>query len=352
MSLVIFIVMLVVLIVGHEFGHFIVAKLSRMKVLEFGVGFPPKLWGKKIGETEYTVNALPFGGFVKIFGEDEPGAEGDPAAFSNRSKLAQAGTLAAGPFANLVIAFVLSTLAFMIGVPVALDAPDASVRDAHVVVTDVFPGSPAERAGLMPGDRILSAETPEAFSAEVAASSDAVSVLIGRDGAEQTLAVVPKAGLVPEEPARKAIGVSIGLIGMRSLSLPAAIAAGFSSTIHDAIAVALGLVSLIVSAFSLSADLTGLSGPVGIAGMVGDASAFGAGAVLSFAALISINLAVLNFLPFPALDGGRLALLGVEALTRRRVPRAVAQGLNLAGFAILILLMLAVTAHDIWRLAA
>src|SRR5689334_6975372 len=108
MSVLIFIGMLVVLIVGHEFGHLIAAKLSGMKVPEFGIGFPPKLFGKKIGDTEYTVNALPFGGFVKIEGEDATETSTDPAAFGNRPKILQAATLLAGPFGNIVLAFIFS----------------------------------------------------------------------------------------------------------------------------------------------------------------------------------------------------------------------------------------------------
>jgi regulator of sigma E protease len=359
MSILIFIVMLVALILGHEFGHFVFAKFAKMKVLEFGIGFPPRVWGTKIGETEYTVNALPFGGFVKIFGEDSPDAAGDPRSFSERPKLAQALTLAAGPLANLFIAFILFSVAFMVGVPTVFEGADVYARDARVIVVEVVPGSPAEEAGIEHGDRILSIaangrttsiETPEDVVSAVSSATDAVALTLERKGKQVMVSATPVAGLIAEEPWRKALGLAPALVGTLAYPVQKALLRGFVSTVQNTVGVVTGLAHLIGRAFLFSADFSGISGPVGIAGLVGDAAAYGIGAVLSFAALISINLAVINFLPFPALDGGRLALLGVETVMRRKVPRVIANGLNLAGFALLFILMLAVTVHDIGRL--
>src|SRR6185369_3240619 len=149
MTVLLFILILLTLVVGHEFGHFFVAKFSGMKVPEFGIGFPPKLWGKKMGETEYTVNALPFGGFVKIVGEEiTDEVQSDPAAFGNRPWYLQTLTLLAGPGSNLLIAFLLSTLAFMVGIPAATDAgfPASSISAPQVIVLDVVSDSPAQKA--------------------------------------------------------------------------------------------------------------------------------------------------------------------------------------------------------------
>ncbi|MEK9177047.1 MAG: site-2 protease family protein [Patescibacteria group bacterium] len=360
MAILIFVVILCVLIVGHEAGHLIAAKLSKMKVLEFGIGFPPKLAGKTIGGTLYSVNALPFGGFVKILGEEGENAN-DPAAFSTRPKLLQAMTIAAGPIANFVLAFLLTSFAFMIGVPVEADPADlANVRDPQVVAAEILPGTPAETAGLRSGDRLMSlvgvdgvemkVTTPEAFSSVVERALEPLVLVYERNGAEASVEVTPVLGVIPEEPERRALGIGLTMIGIISLPPHIAIAEGFMATVRNTVLVAKGIAEFIGRAFSLQADLSAVSGPVGIVSSVGTTATFGVGALLSFAAIISINLGIVNLIPFPALDGGRIAMIGVEALTRRKIPRAVANGLNFLGFALLILLMLAVTVNDISHL--
>jgi regulator of sigma E protease len=361
MTILIFILILVVLIVGHEFGHFVVAKLSGMKVPEFGIGFPPKLWGKKIGDTEYTVNALPFGGFVRIEGEDVTAASEDPAAFSNRPKLLQAATLVAGPFSNFILAFLFFSVAFMAGVPTALEGNTShdTLQNPRVVVSDVLPKSPAALSGLEAGDQIISISrngvpvtitAPEQISPAIAEANGPVSVSVIRNGNALSFDVTPKPGLIPEEPNRPAIGVASALVGTLQLDPLSAFARGAVYTVQKSKEIFFGLLSLIKSAVTLSPEIQNVAGPVGIASLAGEAARFGFGSLLSFAAMISLNLGVLNLLPFPALDGGRLAFVVVEAITRRRVPPSFANAVNFVGFAFLILLMLAVTAHDIVRL--
>ncbi|MBX9765084.1 RIP metalloprotease RseP [Patescibacteria group bacterium] len=363
MSILIFIIMLVVLIVGHEFGHLIAAKLSGMKVPEFGIGFPPKLWGKKIGDTEYTINALPFGGFVKIVGEDANEASDDPAAFSNRPKIAQALTLFAGPFANVILGFVFFTLAFMFGIPTAVDDSTYADRlsNERIVIAEVLPGSPAQTAGIHPGDRVISIrangtetpiENPEIIAGLIAQAQGSVVMTVERQGETLSLEATPITGLIEKEPERQALGIASALVGTLQLPFIEAVAKGFSETVEKTQAIVVGMGQLIASAVTLSADVKNIAGPVGIASLAGDAANFGFGSILSFAALISLNLAVLNLLPFPALDGGRLTFLFVETIIRRPIPSAIANTVNMIGFAILILLMLAVTANDIWKLFA
>lgn len=363
MSIVIFIVMLVVLIVGHEFGHLIAAKLSGMKVPEFGIGFPPKLWGKKIGDTEYTINALPFGGFVKIVGEDAAESSNDPAAFSNRPKILQAFTLFAGPFSNVILAFIFFTLAFMSGIPTALDSSEYAGRlsNERIVIAEVLPGSPAAEAGLRAGDRVVSVtangvetviERPEIIAGLIAESNGVVMMTVLRNNEQVQLSATPEKGLIAEEPERQALGIASALVGTLQLPFFEAVQKGFFETVDKTQAIFLGMMNLIGSAVTLTADVKNIAGPVGIASLAGDAASFGFGSILSFAALISLNLAVLNLLPFPALDGGRLAFLLVETVIRRPIPVQIANTVNAVGFAILILLMLAVTAHDIFKLFA
>lgn len=367
MNALIFIVVIVLLIVVHELGHFIAAKLTGMRVDEFGLGYPPRalVLGRK-GETVYTLNWLPFGGFVKIFGEDgSPDGPSDPRAFTAKPRLAQAFVLIAGVAMNLVFAYVLITGALVAGTPRAL-GPDeiAGAKNAALMVANVLPGSPAASAGLMAGDTILEAEDghykftgvdPSAFTKFVAKGEGQTTIALTVRHEDQTTATVfarPKVGLVPSDPTRAALGVEVAATGIVSVPLGTAVTQGASLTWEATKLTAQGLWHFFYGVFTFSADLSQVAGPVGIAGAVGSASAQGFGDLFSIMALISINLALINLLPVPALDGGRLLFVIIESIIRRPIKPQVAQALNAAGFIALILLMLVVTAHDIFRLVA
>lgn len=359
MNALIFIAVIVVLIVVHEFGHFVVAKLSGMRVDEFGLGYPPKaLTIGKRGETEYTLNWLPFGGFVKIYGEDD--GEG-PRAFSNRPRILQALVLLAGVGMNMLLAYVLITAALVVGTPRALSVSEvAGAEHAALTVANVLPGSPAEQAGLVRGDTIVSAEDesgswtaadPKSFSAFIAASEGQEVSLIVRQGTEErTLEAVPARHLVPGDTDRYALGIEVATIGTVPLSFADALKEGAMLTWETTVLTAKGLWHFFYSVFTFSADLSQVAGPVGIAGVVGDASAQGFGSLLSIVALISINLALINLIPIPALDGGRLLFVIIESVIRRPIRPEFVRTVNALGFVFLILLMVAVTAHDIFRI--
>lgn len=363
MTIVLFIGVLLLLIIGHEFGHFIAAKIFRMRVDEFGIGFPPKIFGKRFGggETEYTLNWLPFGGFVKIFGEDREGGAADPRAFSNRPALAQVAVLFAGPFANVVLAFLLSSAAFMLGAPAAIDATNGAyaVGEPQVFIGAVLPGSPAEKAGITAGDAVRALTigsdsfritSPEEVSERTANATGPITITLARGGEVRQVTVEAVAGLADNDPERRVIGIATTLVGIVAYPPHRALWKGFTDTAQDLVLIAVSLSDLIADAFTLSADVSNLAGPVGIASLTGQAAAFGAGSLLSFAALLSVNLAIINLLPFPALDGGRLLFLGLETLFRRRIPTRVTQAVNAGGFFILIALMIAVTIGDVSRL--
>lgn len=366
MTILVFVVVLVVLILVHELGHFVAAKLSGMRVDEFGVGYPPRLWGKKIGGTEYTINALPFGGFVKIYGEDEvdPETLSSSQAFSAKSKIAQAITLVAGVAMNLLLAYVLITITLLMGTPRALtDEEIPRATDVRLMVASVLPGSPAETAGLKPGDSISSisgvpgAETftstsDDAFLAYIASDTAKAPLTfsIVRSGEAQTLTATPETGVISNDPSRPALGVSVAPVGVLPQSVLQAPLDGAIYTWEITKQTTVGLLQFFGQAFTLSADLAQVSGPVGIAGAVGNAYAEGLAALLSIAAIISINLAVINLLPIPALDGGRLLFVIIEGITRRPIKPAFAAAVNGIGFAFLILLMIVVTGSDIWKL--
>ena len=366
MSILIFIVVIVALIVVHELGHFVAAKLSGMRVDEFGLGYPPRaLTIGKWGGTEYTLNWLPFGGFVKIYGEDGLPEHGhhDKRAFTARPRVLQAVVLAAGVTMNIVFAYVLITGALVAGTPRVL-APDelATAQEVQLAVAGVLPGSPAAQAGLATGDVILSAEDghyvfsgadPAAFTKFVADGRGNTTISMSvrhASGKEDVVFARPAKGIISSDPSRAALGVEVASIGTVPMSFGAAVVEGAQLTWGATVLTAQGLWHFFYGIFTLTADLSQVAGPVGIAGAVGSASSQGFGDLLSLMAIISINLALINLIPVPALDGGRLLFVAIESIIRRPIKPAVAQSVNAIGFIFLILLMIVVTAHDIFRI--
>jgi len=367
MTIVIFIAVIVALIVVHEFGHFVVAKLSGMRVDEFGIGYPPRaaVIGK-ISGTILTLNWLPFGGFVKIYGEDGlPGQGGEKGSqsFSSRPRILQALVLIAGIAMNLLFAYVLITGALIAGTPRALEENEiATAQNVELAIAAVLPGSPAADAGLLAGDSILSAEdghfvfsgvSPVAFTKFVSDGGGNTTIALTvrhADGEEALLFARPIAGIVASDPSRAALGIEVATIGVVPLSFISSITEGARLTWGSIGITAVGLYHFFSSIFTFSADLSQVAGPVGIAGAVGSASAQGLGYLFSIMAVISINLALINLIPIPALDGGRLLFVGIESIIRRPIKPIVAQSINAVGFIFLVLLMVVVTVHDIFRI--
>ncbi len=352
---VIFIAVIAVLILVHEAGHFIAAKLVGMRVDEFGLGFPPRLWGKKWGETEYTINALPLGGFVRIYGEDAVAQKKDKGAaahraFISRPYLAQAFVLVAGVAMNMVLAWIFITGALAFGTPRML------------VVEQVLPNSPAAQAGFAAGDVITKAVTKTAtwdgadtatFTTFIANDSGKlIHFSITRSGENLTLTGAPSRGTVPNAPSRYALGVGIITSGAPALSFSEALMQGVGATWRITVASANELAHFFGRAITLSANLSNVAGPIGIAAVVGGAAGNGLGYFLSILALISINLAIINLIPIPALDGGRLLFVIIEAVTRKKIPPRFVQTVNTVGFALIILLMVVVSVHDVYRLVS
>ena len=365
MSIILFFLVLFVLILVHEWGHFIVAKKTGMRVDEFGIGFPPKLFGIKKGETEYTFNALPIGGFVRIWGENfEDKTDSDSAetvdksrSFNARPKWAQALVLVAGVTMNILFAWFLFSLTFIVGVPTAVDESTATDA-AELYIANVIEDSPAAALPtgsvvnqVQVGDEIISSPSMSEFTALISTTAPApISVSYSFSGEETTVDIVPVQNIIPDQPEQYAVGVSLAMVETISQPIPAAILSGLYATGNGLVSITSGLFSLIGQAFVGEADFSQVAGPVGIVGMVGDAAAFGFTTLLTFTAVISLNLAVINLLPFPALDGGRLLFVAIESITKKQIPAVWAGRLNLVGFGILMLLMIAVTYNDIARL--
>jgi len=364
MSILIFIIILVALIVVHEFGHFIVAKKSGIRVDEFGIGFPPKIFGKKFGETEYTINWLPLGGFVKIFGEnpDDESVSGPDASRSitHKPKYIQIAVLLAGVVFNIVFAWILLSGVFMAGMPMALnDANREQAKDISLTVVNVIEDSPASAAGLMVGDSItkLSAGDNTLISS---VSSEVTDFVSQREGENVTLTVLRNEELVEivatptilPQAKQPILGFSMSEVGIVSFGPFRALYEAAIFTYNALIMITIGLLGFIGSAFTLQADLSQVAGPVGIVGLVGEAQALGVISLLTFTAFISLNLAIINILPFPALDGGRILFVIIESIKGSPIKPVVANTVNAIGFILLILLMVVVTYGDILRLAS
>jgi len=380
MNVIIFIIILLVLVVSHEFGHFIVAKLNKIRVDEFSFGFPPKLFGKKIGETTYNFNLLPFGGYVKIYGQNVDEADMLEVGFldknetqekielasrsmSNKPRYIQATVLLAGVTMNLLVAWLLFSVGLMTGLPTSFqNAPKGvTIQDQAITITSVVAGSPAEIGGLKIGDKIISLDTKNDSTKLLSSNlektsiqnfvknhgSEEISISLIRDKEPINVTVVPEQNKTGDGVV---IGISMDMIGTLKLPIHKAIWQGAKLTWDVTIGTVVGFYNLISSAIVGKADMSTLTGPVGIVGVVGDVAKFGFVYLLSFTALISINLAVINLIPFPALDGGRLLFLLIEKIKGSRIKPIIANWTNAVGFGLLMLLMVIITYHDIVKL--
>jgi regulator of sigma E protease len=353
MIFVIVILGLAVLVLIHEFGHFLVAKLLGMKVEEFGIGFPPRILKKKIGETLYSINLLPFGGFVRIYGEDEAASDlADGKMGKERKKgfndeLAWKKSLVvlAGVFMNVALGWLLLSLVFMVGVP------------RHLMIAEVAPNSPAFTAGLEPGDIITGVEAGDLKLSDPVSSDDFTKLVrsypmpvnfeIGRGEQKLNLDILPRAN--PPQ-GQGPIGINITEVGFEAQPVLQSLASGFSSGWETVKMVFSGLGIFVAQIFTSPQTIQNVAGPVGIVVLAAQATSLGFIYFIQLLALISINLAVLNLLPFPALDGGRFLFLIIDKLRGKPVPHKVQAWVNAAGFVILILLMVFVTVKDIGRL--
>jgi len=365
MTLIIFIIILGLLVLVHELGHFLAAKKAGVRVDEFGFGYPPRALtlGEKWG-TKFSLNWIPFGGFVKIFGEDYNAPQpplnlrgGAEKRFTDVSKKWQAAILAAGVIFNILFAWVLFSVGFLVGLPAPVENEfGMAVKDPSLTVISVLPQSPAETAGLKAGDKIVEVSSaskkiqtpdPMVVSDFINNSSGTVKVGIDRGGKMLGFELLPQPGLVD---GKKIIGVSMDMVGILQLPLHRAVIEGARTTVEITYLTARGLVGLLVDAVRGNGDLSQVTGPVGIVGLVGDASRLGFTYLLTFTALISINLAIVNLIPIPALDGGRLLFVAIESITRRPINPKIASSLNMIGFALLLLLMIVITTKDILNL--
>lgn len=354
MTILISLILLAVLIFVHELGHFISAKLCGVRVDAFAIGFGPKIFKKKIGEVVYSLNLIPFGGYVKIFGEnpDDESINGvdKDRSFVNKNKLQQIFILSAGVLFNFIFAWILVSMSFMNGVPAGIDSYEKytdKISDQRIIITHIGDNSPAEKAGLIAGDRLVIASTDEIINKISNSEGKEVEIKYIRDSRESIVKVIPEKGISGE---KYAIGIAMENIGILKLPFFTSIHEGFIYTVSTIKNIFIELAKLIAGIFTGSSSMENIAGPVGIVGMIGDATRIGFTNLIMFAAVISINLGVLNLIPFPALDGGRIFFVIIEAIIRKPIKPNIANAFNAIGFAILMLLIVVVTFKDITKL--
>lgn len=345
MTILLFFIVLLINVLFHEWGHFYVAKKMGMKVEEFGFGIPPRIYAWKRGETEYSINALPIGGFVKIPGEN--GEAGDGRGFADKVWYKQAFVLVAGVLANIVLAIVLFSVSFMIGSP-------SLQEDGVPTVLSVVKDSPAERAGFIINDTLLEVKNLTTGVVYSDLDTNTLRDLIQRPDTsfefvyqrekdkQSSVVIMPE-----QKDGFYKIGLSVEKVGVERYGFFPAIAKGFVRTFEVVAGIWNALGILLNQLISPSPSVDGFVGPVGLAREVRIASAFGISYFLGFIALISVNLAVINILPFPALDGGRLVIVLLERVLGKKIPAKIVGWIHLAGFALLLLLMLVLTKNDI-----
>jgi len=350
-TILIFFIIIVLLILSHEFGHFLFAKLRGIKVEEFGFGLPPRIFGIKKGETIYSFNLLPIGGFVKILGE-EGESSSDPRSFANQPISHRALILSAGVLFNLIMAWLIFSAGFFLGTPTATD--DLSVVNAKVTILQVQQNTPAETAGLKTGDKLLRLSSDEEVLEVVSVSGvqnfiskhkgQKIEILYQRDGKQFLTSAVPA---IDPPPGVGALGIAMERIGIVKSPWYKALWQGLITTISMAIATVAGICRFIVQIFTGTADFNQIAGPVGIVKIVDDAAQFGFLYILQLTAVLSVAIGMINLIPFPGLDGGRLLFLGIEKIKGSPISAPVSNVVNTIGFILLILLMLIVTYHDI-----
>lgn len=353
-----FFIILSILVFVHEFGHYIVARLIGVRVEEFGFGLPPRIWGKKVGKTIYSMNWLPIGGFVKLAGEDDQDEETKGIArheyFWAKSKKQRAAVLLAGVTMNFLLAVLITGFLLTQGVP---------EHSGRVRVDKVSPSSPASQAGLKTGDQIVSmtykvsggkTETkPFTQDADLIDTTkkhlgEQVVITIKRGESTFEKTVTPRKQ-VPQ--GQGPLGVSISDIEIKKYPLSEVPYKAVEVNISRSREMLAGLGILVYRLVTLQPISADVSGPIGIARVTGQAVKFGWLAVLEFMSILSLNLAVINILPIPALDGGRLLFVILEKILGKRVKPTFERNAHQIGMIILIGLILVVSIFDILKIA-
>lgn len=384
LTIVLFLVILGLTIFVHELGHFVAARKMKMGVEEFGFGFPPRIVGvQKLNEnttskktdfksrwriikgrktpqdehrsTIYSLNWIPIGGFVKIKGEQGDEKESDD-SFSNKKIWKRAITLSAGVAMNFVLAFVIIGFGFWYGIPSVLNSSisdRATVTDERLQILEVSENSPAELAGIEMGDTIVSIDSQTFTTTDQLSEYTSshlgkeIDVTVGRSGENIEYK------LTPVDLEGKGFGqIGIGSIEVGTVKYPLyyAIWMGAKTTVSITVQIVVAFYEIIKNLVITQQAGIEIAGPVGIAVMTGQVAKLGFIYILQFIALLSINLGIINFFPFPALDGGRVLFLIIEKIRGKPMNQRIEAAIHNIGFLVLIFVVLLVTFKDILRL--
>lgn len=356
-ALIVFLVLLSVLVVMHELGHYFAARWMGVKAEEFGIGFPPRLfgWAKKKGDTIWSINWLPLGGFVRLKGEQGDHIE-DQDAFASKGKAARFFILSAGVIMNWLVAILIFSVGFMVGVPADVThAPQgAIVRDQYVQITRVLNSGPAYAAGVRVGDKLLEINDGKITTTQSArdrlkdlsVAQDRARLMVNHQGAVRVYDVE---FAYLSDLAAKGVGIGMADIGVVRFPIHQAIVQGVWTVGHYTFAILGGfgdLIERLIQGRGVGGDV---SGPVGIAVMTGQVAKQGFWSLMQFAAILSINLAIVNALPIPALDGGRMLFVLIESFRRKRISSLLEGRFHQAGFVALLVIILVVTIYDVSR---
>ena len=381
-TIIVFLVVLSVLVLVHEFGHFITARFFKVGVEEFGLGFPPRAIGvkrensiwklylgkkeiivnklgkilffwKKDSDTIYSINWIPLGGFVRIKGEN--GESNEPDSFVNKKVWQRFIIISAGVIMNFILAGVLLSAGYMVGLPkYGGDIPEGgTVISSRLQISEVMDGSAASITGLEVGDTVLtldgqSFQSEELFRNYIKDNNKEINLKLLRRGEEQSVEFSPQ----------MVEGLDYPVLGI-VVSESSVVRFGFFESFWQGFKMAGEWLARIIVAFydffkglivGNSDTSAELAGPVGVARITGDAARLGFGYLLQFTALLSLNLAVINFFPFPALDGGRALFLIIEAVKGKPVKREVETVIHNIGFIMLLALMAWATLSDVLKL--
>jgi regulator of sigma E protease len=338
-----FLVIIIVLILAHEIGHLVAAKSTGITVEEFGLFYPPRLASFKWRGTLYSINAIPLGGFCKMAGEENPDVPGSLASKNTPVKLL---TLSAGSLMNFLLPILLFSIAYMI--------PHNEITEGSVKILEVSEGSPAALAGILPGDTIISVDGKDILSSndvsryiQMNLGADIEMTVLHENGTMETVSLVPR-WKPPEGEGSVGIMPSTENAVVEEMSYPfwVAIPKGFSSCFETFVLFKNGIIGMIIGAVPFQ-----VAGPVGIASVTGEIARAGMSPLLEFAAFLSMNLAIVNLFPLPALDGGRIAFVLLQWVRRgKRISPKTEGWVHAIGFALLMIFFLAITFQDILRI--
>lgn len=356
-AIILFIIIFSILVLTHEFGHFYTARKMGIKVEEFGMGLPPRIWGFKKHGTIFSINWIPFGGFVKIYGENEE-VKGDKSAFSSKTVWQRMLVISAGVLTNLFVGYLVLMIGFWLTMPPLVTPPEYYADNpddivSKIIVLKVEENSPAQIAGVLPGDYILGVNEIVFNSADdlpnFLLDKQNQSVVLNIERNKETINVAITPVIINEV-------VAIGTWIDREIENVSYVwwkVPWFAliETFRIMLVIVVAIGGFFYQLFSTASVSTDFAGPVGIANIVVDLLSLGWLRILQFMAFISINLGLINLVPFPALDGGRLLFIILEILRGgKKVSVQIEAAVHTVGFLLLMALILVVTYRDIIKL--